>query len=176
MNRKTHIAILTTAAALMARADDSAQRTGANPPDAVVKQGSLQCSEKLLTTAYSFEKAKAASKKREADIIFYFDDDDCSQGALFGQDDRKGFIFPVGKKSWDEVSLRDLPREDTESVVGFRPITKNKEGLAFWVKTKGERYVLVRIKSVQPASYAELTSGKTAKVDFEWAWGVPGGE
>tara|TARA_R110002096_G_scaffold104771_10_gene230725 strand:+ start:6438 stop:6803 length:366 start_codon:yes stop_codon:yes gene_type:complete len=107
------------------------------------------------------------------DINFYFDGDDCSEGALFGRNDTTGYIFPVGQGTWDELSLDDLPQESSESVIGFRPMAKDKEGLAFWVKTKSARFALVRIKSVQPAAFPDFESGKTAQVVLEWAWGRP---
>lgn len=77
-------------------------------------------------------------------------------------------------KKWDEVSIGDVPHASFESVIGFRPIAENEEGLAFWVKTRNNRYALVRIKSVQAATFSELASGSTAVVELEWAWGIPG--
>ena len=172
MSWATTIATLVAAVAVTACSENSPQKVEGQESAPILQKASLECSGEMLISPYSFEMAETASK-READIILYFDSDDCSQGAILGQTDKKGFLFPVGHRSWDEMSLHDLPQEGATSVIGFRPITKDDEGLGFWVKTKGERYALVRIQSVRPASHSELASGKTAGVDVEWAWGVP---
>lgn len=103
------------------------------------------------------------------DLLYYFDRDDCFHGALIGQDDRLGYLFPVGSKPWSELVMLKPPLEDRESVAAISPLTKEKEGLAFWVKTKGGQYTLARIKAVQPASYADLVSGGTATLELEWS-------
>ena len=103
------------------------------------------------------------------DILYYFDGDDCSQGALFGHNDSPGYLFPIGKKSWSELVMLKPPAGDMESVAGISPLTRDKEGLAFWVKTRGGEYILARINSVQTASYSELVSGGTATLQLEWS-------
>ncbi len=99
----------------------------------------LECNMTQTLSSFSFTQGNVDSKE-EADISFYFDGNDCSQGAIFGNDDRKGFIFPVGYKRWDEVSLSETPSPGMESVIGLRPITKSNEGLVFWVKTKSGHF------------------------------------
>jgi len=141
-----------------------------------VKTVLLQCNKAATRTGWSFVTGKMPTSRREADIILYFDKDDCSQGAIFGSDDEEGYIFPIGHKLWSELSLADVPQEDTKSVIGFLPMTKDKEGLAFWVKTRNDRYALVKIKSVRPSSFSGLSSGHTAEIVLEWTWGKTGQE
>ncbi|MCP4641360.1 MAG: hypothetical protein GY851_13045 [bacterium] len=102
------------------------------------------------------------------DVAYYFDNNDCSEGALIGHDDRPGYLFPIGHKSWRELIKLDPPRGDTESVDAIAPLTKDTEGLALWVKTEAGEYYLVRIKTVQPATYADLVAGKQPQLGLEW--------
>ena len=102
------------------------------------------------------------------DLAYYIDDNDCAQGALIGIDDHGGYLFLIGHKSWRELVKLGPPAEDAESVEAIAPVTKDKEGLAFWVKTRGGEYVLMRIRVVQPALYADLVSGGRATVELEW--------
>jgi outer membrane protein assembly factor BamB len=131
----------------------------------------LQCKAegRNCQTEYSFSKGEIIDNS-QVDITFYFDGDDCSQGALFGQDDSKGYLFPVGKKSWKELSILKTPPKDAQSVIGIMPLTREKEGLTFWVKTRSGEYVLARIRSVSPASYSDLLSGGVAALELEWTW------
>jgi len=119
---------------------------------------------------YSFVKEAYVKDRKEMDIMLYFDRDDCAEGAIFGNDDEPGYLFPVGNKAWSELALDKIPEENAKTEVGIMPITKGKEGLAFWVKTTSGRFAMVRIKSVQTASIEDLISGATAKVELEWAW------
>ena len=57
-----------------------------------------------------------------------------------------------------------------ETVAGIAPITPAQEGIAYRVRTVGDRYAIVRIVSVQPATYNDLLAGGTAQVEFEWDW------
>ena len=112
--------------------------------------------------------APSADLDQVVDLAYYFDGDDCSQGVLIGHDDHGGYLFPVGHKSWSKLAMLAPPSKDTESVEAIAPLTKDKEGLAFWVKTEGGEYLLAKIKAVQPASYADLVSGVTPAVELEW--------
>lgn len=103
----------------------------------------------------------------QVDMTYYFDGDDCSQGALMGRDDVPGYLFPVGHKSWREMAKLEPPSKDAESIVAIAPLTKDKEGLAFWVKTGAGEFVLARIKAVQPVTYSDLVSGATASLRLE---------
>ncbi len=103
------------------------------------------------------------------DLVYFYDADDCSQGALVGRDDRPGYLFPVGFKSRDELAALKPPAKGSQSVAAIMPLTADKEGLAFWVKARGGQFFLVRIAAVQPATYAELKAGKTARMDIEWS-------
>jgi len=105
----------------------------------------------------------------QVDLVYYFDNNDCAEGALIGHDDRPGFIFPIGDKSWRELAKLKTPPTDIESVVGISPLTKDKEGLAFWVKARGGEYILARIRGVQPASYSDLMSGNATTLELEWS-------
>jgi hypothetical protein len=119
---------------------------------------------------YSFAAGKLPipPDPNQVEILYYFDPDDCSQGALIGRDDRPGYLFPIGKKSWRELEKIKPPSEDKESVVGIRPLTKDKEGLVFWVKTRSGDFVLARIASLQPTSYSDLVRGGSAGLTLEW--------
>ena len=105
----------------------------------------------------------------QVDMLYYFDGNDCFQGALIGNDDRPGYLFPIGKKSWSELITLHAPAQNSESVEAITPLTKDKEGLAFWVKTKSGEYFWVRIKTIHPATYTDLLSGGIAKVQIEWS-------
>ena len=104
----------------------------------------------------------------EVDIMYYFDNDDCAQGAIIGYDDHAEYLFPIGHKSWRELSKLERPSKDAQSVVGIAPLTKDKEGLAFWVKTERGEFILARIKTLHPASYADLVAGTVPTVELEW--------
>ncbi len=112
---------------------------------------------------------KFPNPDKAVDLAYYFDGDDCSQGAILGQYDDPGYIFLIGHKSWSELEGLNSPSGDSESVAGIAPLTTDKEGLAFWVKAREGEYVLVRIRSVQSASYSDLVSGVTPTLEFEWA-------
>jgi len=84
----------------------------------------------------------------QVDIVYYFDRDDCSQGALFGHDDSQGYLFPIGQKSWSELIKLKPDGKDMESVAAIMPLTGDKEGLAFWVKASDSEYILARISAV----------------------------
>ena len=135
-----------------------------------VKAVSLECNKAAQMVAYSFVKEAIATKKQDVDLMLYFDGDDCSQGAMFGTDDEEGYLFPVGQATLADLSLNDIPTDESKTEIGFRPITKDKEGLAFWVKTTSGRFALVRIKSVQPAAHADFASGAKAKIELECTW------
>jgi hypothetical protein len=119
---------------------------------------------------YSFAtgEVKPPIKSEAVDLVYYFDNGDCFQGSLMGKDDRPGYIFPVGHKSWEELAELDPPATDTESIAAITPLTKEVEGLAFWVKASDGKYYQARIKSVQPASYTEVVAGAAPTVELEW--------
>lgn len=94
----------------------------------------------------------------QIDLLFYFDRDDCSQGALIGYDDNVGCFAPIGRKSWSDLAKLKPPSKDTEFVPTIAPLTKDKEGQAFWAKTERGKYYLVRIRKVRPLSYPDLVS------------------
>lgn len=176
MNRIIWTLTLTMAVALVGCSTVSSEKQFHQKSKPDVKTVLLQCNKASTSTGWSFVTGKKPASRREADINLYFDGDDCSQGAIFGSDDEEGYIFPIGHKRWSELSLDDVPQVDTESVIGFLPITKDKEGLAFWVKTRVGRYAMVRIKSVKPSSFSELSSGGTAEIVLEWTWERTGEE
>lgn len=176
MNKIALTLTLTMAVALVGCSTVSSKKQSHQKSKPDVKTVLLQCNKASTSTGYSFVTGKKPTSRREVDINLYFDGDDCSQGAIFGSDDEEGYIFPIGHKLWSELSLDDVPQVGTKSVIGFLPMTKDKEGLAFWVKTRVGRYALVRIKSVQPSSSSELSSGSTAEIVLEWTWGRTGEE
>jgi hypothetical protein len=85
-----------------------------------------------------------------------------------GNDDRQGYLFPIGYKPWTELRNLKPPSKEADSLVAIAPLTMSKVGLAFWVKTEDNDYILVKIKTINPASYSDLKSGKTATLDLEW--------
>lgn len=111
---------------------------------------------------------KFPNPDKAVDLAYYIDNDDCSQGAIIGQYDGPGYLFPIGQKSWRKLVKLKPPSKDSESVAAITPLTKDKEGLAFWVKARGGEYILVRIRAVQPASYSDLISGATPTLELEW--------
>ena len=119
---------------------------------------------------YSFATGdvKPPIKSEAVDLVYYYDSDDCSQGALMGNDDCPGYIFPVGHKSWEDLVELDPPAKDAESIAAIAPLTKEAEGLAFWVKGGDGRFFQTRIKSVHPASYTEVVAGAVPTVELEW--------
>lgn len=119
---------------------------------------------------YSFTLNKKVTQRDKTDIILYFDNDDCRKGAIFGNEDDKGFIFPLGKKTWSELKNLTHSKNNSTSIVGILPITKDKVGYAFWLKTIKNKFVLVRIKSVQESTTKKINNGKEVKVEFEWMW------
>jgi hypothetical protein len=135
-----------------------------------VKSVSLEWSKLVKNTGYSFTKESFITKKRDADLVFYFDNDDCSRGSIFGHDDEKGYLFPVENKNLSEMSLDKIPTNESKTKVGFRPITKENEGLGFWIKTTSGRFVLAVIKKVEPAEFKDIQKGAKAKVELEWTW------
>jgi hypothetical protein len=145
--------------------------SNSNSEESAAKTITLECGkENHGVFAYSFEKEMNVNGRKETDLVLYFDGDDCAQGAIFGNDDEAGYLFPVGEKAWSELSLDKIPLSDSKTEGAIMPITKDKEGLAFWVKTTSGRFAMVRIKSVQPANHAAFASGTKAKVELEWAW------
>ena len=135
-----------------------------------VKSVSLEWSKLVKNAGYSFTKESFITKKRDADLVFYFDNDDCSRGSIFGHDDEKGYLFPVENKNLSEMSLDKIPTNESKTKVGFRPITKENEALGFWIKTTSGRFVLAVIKKVEPAEFKDFAKGAKAKVELEWTW------
>ena len=139
-----------------------------------LRKGTLRCggtSEGAFYGFFSFAKGELTvplETPDEVDLLLYFDADDCSQGALIGIDDRPGHLFPVGNRPWTELVKLNTPSKDAASVAAISPLTKDKEGLGFWVKTNGGGYILARIRTVQPRSFSDLISGGIAKLELEW--------
>jgi hypothetical protein len=109
----------------------------------------------------------------QVDLVYYFDADDCSRGALLGSDDEPGSIVPVGVRPRSDLAELMRPTDGAETLAAISPVTNDKEGLAFWVRTRDRGYVLVRLTAVEEASYADLRSGRTPILKFEWL--VPAG-
>ncbi|MDB4763480.1 hypothetical protein OAG38_07055 [Akkermansiaceae bacterium] len=135
-----------------------------------VKSVSLEWSKLVKKAGYSFTKESFITRKRDADLVFYFDNDDCSKGSIFGHDDKKGYLFPIENKNLSEISLEEIPTNESKTKVGFLPITKKDEGLGFWIKTTSGRFVLAVIKKVEPAEFKDIQEGANAKVELEWTW------
>jgi hypothetical protein len=149
-------------------------------PERAIQTVTLQCRarNRECFSFYSFTAGVLAtppSNPDQVDLVYYFDADDCSRGALVGRDDRPGYLFPVGHRSWDELAALNPPSKDSLSVAAIEPLTRDQVGLAFWVKARGGQYFLARIAAIQPATYSELLLGKTATVELEWTGPVRGG-
>ena len=140
-----------------------------SPPN--VQRATLRCKafEGQCISFYSFKAGVLTPpvEPEQVDIVYYFDNDDCFQGALLGRDDRPGYLFPIGYKSWPELEILSPPSQNGESIAAIK-LAKENEGLAFWVKTGRDDYVPVRIKTIHPATYADLVSGGTASMEMEW--------
>ncbi len=104
----------------------------------------------------------------KADLVYYFDADDCSRGALVGNHDTPGYLFPVGDCPWSGLAELKPPAEGAETLAVISPVARDKQGFAFWIKTRDRGFVLVRLTSVEDASYADLQSGRTPILRFEW--------
>lgn len=103
------------------------------------------------------------------DLVYYFDEDDCFEGAILGNDDRSGYLFPIGHKRWSELARLEPPSAEGASVGAIIPVTKAEEGLALWVKSGSGSFYLVQITEVQPATCADLVAGLRPTVKFEWS-------
>jgi hypothetical protein len=109
----------------------------------------------------------------QVDLVYYFDADDCSRGALFASDDEPGSIVPVGVRPRSDLAELKRPTDGAETLAAISPVTNDEEGLAFWIRTRDRGYVLVRLTAVEEASYSDLQSGRTPILKFEWL--VPAG-
>lgn len=137
---------------------------------------SEQCTEENCSQFYSFTAGMLATPPEnpdQVDLVCYFDRDDCVNGVLFGHDDRPGSLFPIGHLTWRKLETLPPPAEDMQPVTGIN-LTKDNNGMAFWVKTGDGLYILARIKSIKPATYADLTAGGAASVKIEWFGPVTG--
>ncbi len=123
-----------------------------------------------ILSMFSLSLAAPVNNPKQADFSFYFDSDDCAGGAIVGHHDTKGWIYPIGKHTWQELRQSSNTPGDGVSIEAIRPITKAQEGFAFWTKTVSGRYAIVRIAKVESATYDDITRGKTASVEFEWIW------
>jgi len=137
-----------------------------------LKRGSLSCAIPYKSGsyigAYSFTEKNPISPSDNGDKIelaYYYDADDCSEGAIIGP--VKG-LFPIGKKTWSDLIELEPPTGNDNSVEAIVPITKDKEGYAFWVKAKNNTFILVKIKTVKPASFSDITLGIIPTLEFEW--------
>jgi hypothetical protein len=138
-----------------------------------VRKVTLRCKDSHSGGVYGFYSFTAGVleppvRAAQVDLVYYFDADDCSQGAIIGGDEEPGHLFPIGHKSLDELMALEGPSKNAESVAAIAPLTKDKEGLAFWVKSRAGVYVPVRIAAVRPTSHADLTNGAAAAIDLEW--------
>lgn len=106
----------------------------------------------------------------EVDLVYYFDGDDCRQGALIGHDDKPGYLFPIGHKTWRELEGMEMepPGDAVHSVAAIAPLTRDIEGLAFRLKTANGEWRLARIATLTPATYEGLAKKNTARVVLEW--------
>ena len=119
---------------------------------------------------YSFSKGEIPTIPPDPDVIdlaYCFDEDDCSEGALIGNDERPGYLFPIGYQSWSELVKLKHPLSDEGSIGAIMPLTKDKEGFAFWVKTKNG-FILAKIISLQTVSYSDIVSGTIPSLELEW--------
>ena len=123
-----------------------------------------------IMSMFSFSLGRPVTDAKQADFCFYFDGDDCAGGAIVGHHDEQGWLFPLGHRDWRELRQGEDFSTVTVSRASVAPITKAREGSAFWVKSVGGRYAVVRITDVAPATYDELMKGKTAGIEFEWMW------
>ena len=119
---------------------------------------------------FSFSQGEVVDNPASAELSLYFDGDDCAAGALVGHRDEEGWLFRLGPVSMTGPLPLDERPSDAETVAGIAPITPAQEGIAYRVRTVGDRYAIVRIVSVQPATYNDLLAGGTAQVEFEWDW------
>jgi len=116
---------------------------------------------------YSFSRASSVEKREDAELTFYFDRDDCANGAILGRSDNPEYIIPLGKKSWGELEqLHSLPA--AKPVIGLRPIRADTVGTAFLCRIGNGQYAIVRICEVRPSSFWDISKGTPARCTFEW--------
>jgi len=125
------------------------------------RRGSIEVSADKTRVAYEFDTGKESER---GDLTLYFDDDDCSGGAVFGcHDDNR--IHPLGKKTGGELSqVRGLAK----AVPGITPLDAGVEGTAFIVKRRDGTYALVRLTRVVASTFKKLRQGGAASIEFEW--------
>lgn len=133
----------------------------------------LEVSAPYCAQVYWFTKAKEANvgiavdPPTGFDLAFYFDGDDCQNGAIFGYDDDAEVFYSLGRKKWDDLlGLRKLP--DQKPIHGILPVSRELEGMAFLVKMRNNSYTVVRFTEVIPSSWEKLRAGGKARVRFEW--------
>ncbi|MBN2310839.1 MAG: hypothetical protein JXR94_17830 [Candidatus Hydrogenedentes bacterium] len=121
---------------------------------------------------YSFSEGMLTSPVSESgqvDLLYYFDGDDCSQGALVGDCDALGCcLLPIGHKPWPELVKLEPPSQDAEWAEGITPLTKEQEGWAFWVRCGPDEFVVVRLERVRPANYDDLVGGAVPSLELKW--------
>jgi hypothetical protein len=101
-----------------------------------------------------------------ADLLLYFDANDCKDGAIFGHTDKTP-IHVLGKKTWAEVAeVKAVPT--TPPVTQLAPAA-DAAGTAFLVQRRDGSWAAVRLTEVTPATHASLQGGGKAAVAFEWA-------
>lgn len=119
---------------------------------------------------YSFTKNSVVTKEDEAELMLYFDGDDCFNGALMGQSDHSGMIYSIGRKAWSELVNYPKPDPNAKSVKYLPLLSGEIVGLGFWFRSRSDRFAVVRINSVKSSNHKELLSGKAAEITFDWCW------
>lgn len=127
-------------------ANDTAQQTR--------QTGSIEVRGPTACAGYDFDTQSAGPVTNFRDsgfeLILYFDNDDCSEGVIFGYDD-------------DEETLVFQRRE-----VRAIPLNALNAGEAFSVRANDGRLIGVRVLEVNTSDHQRLPRGDTAGISFEW--------
>jgi hypothetical protein len=107
-------------------------------------------------------------RNADVDLVYYFDADDCNRGALMGANDRVGCLFPLGRRDWDELAGVEPPTGNAGSIAAIMPLSREQEGMAFWLRTGEGEQVIFRIVEVQEASHADLVAGRYPTLRLVW--------
>lgn len=141
-----------------------------------VQRATLRCEYPWKTHSfigfYSFQKGMLSPPISDPDpvnLVYYFDKDDCSHGALISENAKGvGLLYSIGQKSWSELMQLKPPPKDAKPVRGITPLDESKEGLAFWAKAHSGEFYLVRIRKVEPETYKDVVAGAVPELEIEW--------
>lgn len=169
MTRPALALLLALALVTGCKSKEEAPKPAAPAPAAPVAQaGRIDLVGPATGAGYSFDQKRQVGLESQelADLLLYFDANDCAQGAIFGHTDKTP-LHVLGKKTWAELAA-------TSAVPTTPPVTQvaptfDLLGTGLLVQRKDGTWALVRVTEVQPATHEGLRGGGRAALAFEWA-------